>query len=75
VEFGSVKFKTKKMKYACLIISAWLIFTSCASTKNIGTGYQQSNQNTDTLFFQSLFNDKASTISEDKIQKILEGTY
>ena len=62
------------MKYfiTCLAIAA--IITSCASYPAMnGSGY--ANQYDDTLITQSLFNDRASSISEENIQRILSGNY
>jgi hypothetical protein len=63
------------MKPTALIISIAILTLSC------GTGRQMSNyasseySGSDTLITQSLFNDKAATISEEHIQKVLDGIY
>ena len=64
------------MKPTLPAIFALLFFASCETTKNLAlppeehiTGYGK-----DTLILQSLFSDKASTISEENIQKVLEGS-
>jgi hypothetical protein len=59
--------------------TTWLVLTivflvSCETTKQT-TGSGMDYPPGDTTITQSLFNDKASTISEDNIQKILDGTY
>ena len=63
------------MKPTLLALAALLFFASCETTKNLAlfseehvTGYGK-----DTLILQSLFSDKTSTISEENIQKVLEG--
>jgi len=63
------------MKQTSLLIIVIALLTSCTTTRplsnNSGTDYPSG----DTLITQSLFNDRSSTISEDNIQKILDGTY
>lgn len=63
------------MKQIFLLIVLIALLASCSSTRplnnNSGAGYEGS----DTLITQSLFSDKTSSISEDNIQKILDGTY
>jgi hypothetical protein len=63
------------MKQLALVISTAILLSSCGTTKQIGNQLNQNELNSDTLITQSLFNDKASTISEEGIQKILDGTY
>lgn len=65
------------MKPTLLAFIALLFFASCETTKSLAfsseehvTGYGAYK---DTLILQSLFSDKASTISEENIQKVLEG--
>ena len=65
------------MKYFILLL-AIAIATSCETSRLAGSetyvqglGFEQ----TDPLITQSLFNDKSSTISEENIQKILDGEY
>jgi hypothetical protein len=62
------------MKHQLLFVLTIALLSSCSTTKsasdsggNIGGG--------DTLITQSLFSVRASTISEDNIQKTLDGTY
>lgn len=61
------------MKPVLLIVLAALFFSSCKITEQ--TGAPVNKDYSDTLITQSLFNDKASTITEEGIQKILDGTY
>ncbi|AXG71300.1 hypothetical protein KORDIASMS9_03557 [Kordia sp. SMS9] len=58
--------------YALLLLS----FSSCALGSQVGQGYpSQASYQPDTSITKSLFNDRASTISEANIQKILDGNY
>lgn len=65
------------MKPTFLLTIVSIVFISCNTTKYQGEGtpihahgyYQE------TLITQSLFNDKDASISEENIQKILDGTY
>lgn len=66
------------MKY-CALLLLMIVLVSCetahrAATDNMVTGYGV-YEPTDPLITQSLFNDKASTISEENIGKILDGNY
>jgi predicted small secreted protein len=61
-------------RLAAVILIAFLL-SSCDTTRQLGNPISQTESNGDTLIIQSLFNDKASTISEEGIQKILDGTY
>lgn len=58
-------------------VIAVLIFvtavTSCDTTRNISSPLFENGA--DTLIVQSLFSDKAATISEDNISKILDGSF
>lgn len=65
------------MKNIFIAISVCIVFASCDSTKNMSSGFQNHNYgiNADTAILQSLFTDKASTISEENIQIILEGNF
>ncbi len=63
------------MKHIAFIISLSILFASCDTTSKISSLTNQTENNTDTLITQSLFNDKASAISEEGIQKILDGNY
>lgn len=55
-----------------LVVIAGLI-TSCTTQRQVAANTDYPNG--DTLITQSLFNDKSSTIPEENIQKILDGTY
>ncbi|MFI5188073.1 MAG: hypothetical protein ACHQF0_15185 [Chitinophagales bacterium] len=59
------------MKQISLLIAVAFFVSSCTTTRQLSSG----SQGTDTLITQSLFNDKTSSISEESIQKILDGTY
>jgi len=60
------------MKQVTLFIGVVILISSCDTTKRAAT---QGYANEDTLITQSLFNDKAATISEENIQRVLDGTY
>jgi hypothetical protein len=62
------------MKQTALLSIIILLF-SCRTTRPVGNHSSLDSPGIDTLITQSLFNDKASTISEENIQKILDGTY
>ena len=62
------------MKQTALLITFLSLLTACTATRPLGSSASP-NYPDDTLITQSLFNDKASTISEENIQKILEGKY
>ena len=64
------------MKYL-LLITLVSICISCGTTNpNVtGMGKSQIPYNSDPKLTKSLFEDKSSTISEENIQKILEGNY
>jgi len=59
------------MKKIGLLILTATIFGSCTTSKQISTPYV----NNDPPITKSLFDDKSSTISEENIQKILDGNY
>jgi hypothetical protein len=65
------------MKQFTFILLAVILFTSCHTSSKFATAGSDSltELNTDTLITQSLFNDKAATITEDGIQKVLGGNY
>ena len=63
------------MKQIILFISTAILISSCDITRRTGTSLSQGYPNGDTLITQSLFNDKASTISEENIQRVLDGSY
>ncbi len=63
------------MKQASLFILTIALLTSCTTTRPLGNSFGPGNPNSDTLITQSLFNDKNATISEENIQRILDGTY
>jgi hypothetical protein len=60
------------MKQIAFVILVSLLIASCHTGE---LSSQASSYNGDTTITQSLFNDKAATISEDNIQKILDGNY
>jgi hypothetical protein len=63
------------MKQLTLLIVISAALTACSSVIPVGYNSGISTSGVDTLITQSLFNDKASTIAEESIQKILDGTY
>ena len=63
------------MKHLILLIAAACAFSSCDVTKPAAHTPAPEMAGNDMLITQSLFNDKASTISEESIQKILNGNY
>src|ERR1051325_4780763 len=66
------------MKQVLLFFFIAALASSCDSTKQAGYSLNQLNQgyvNEDTLITQSLFSDKAATISEENIQRVLDGSY
>ena len=62
------------MKLTTWLVAGIVLLTSCETTKQTGSSNMDYSAG-DTIITQSLFNDKASTISEDNIQKILDGGY
>jgi hypothetical protein len=63
------------MKPTISLIAITILLTACTITKPIGMISGSGVPAADTLITQSLFNDKVSTISEENIQTILNGTY
>ncbi len=65
------------MKKTILFVLAVILFASCSTTKQASSdsAYSAFGYNNDLLISQSLFADNNSTISEENIQKILDGTY
>jgi hypothetical protein len=63
------------MKPILLLVVLIALLTACSSIKPLENSSAAGFAAGDTLITQSLFNDKASTISEENIQKILDGTY
>ena len=62
-------------KIGFLILTA-IIFASCTTTKQVATPHDEYVYvNNDQPITKSLFDDKNSTISEENIQKILDGNY
>ncbi len=61
-------------KIGFLILNV-IIFASCTTTKQISNPSDYTYVSNDPPITQSLFNDKSSTISEENIQKILDGNY
>lgn len=67
------------MKHVAILLLAAFAFCSCETThKTFGATLQDADKNVaapDQLITESLFNDKSATISEENIQKILDGSY
>jgi hypothetical protein len=63
------------MKQITFLLAFAAILSSCGSTNHVSNTIPQDNFYSDTLITQSLFSDKASTISEESVQKILDGSY
>lgn len=63
------------MKQLITLFSGIILLTACNTTRPLSGSSSWETGNNDTLITQSLFNDKASTISEENIQKILDGSY
>ena len=63
------------MKQVTLFIIAAILISSCDTTKQAAYSSNSGYGNEDTLITQSLFNDKAATISEENIKKVLDGSY
>ena len=63
------------MKQITLLIATMVLLTACETTRPLGNNSGLDKLSEDTLITQSLFNDRASTISEENIQRILDGTY
>ena len=62
------------MKLTTLLIATAALLTACGTARRLDSqGFNTPTE--DTLITQSLFNDRASTISEENIQKILDGSY
>jgi hypothetical protein len=58
-----------------LLMISFILLTSCKTTKQLSNSPGTETPAGDTLITQSLFSDKSSTISEENIQKILDGNY
>ena len=63
------------MKQITLLIATIILLTACSTTRPSVYSSHANFSSGDTLITESLFNDKTSTISEENIQKILDGTY
>jgi hypothetical protein len=64
------------MRQLLLLLSIAFFVTSCETTRpSVQAWPTQDRLGEDTLIVQSLFNDKSSNISEENIQKILDGSY
>lgn len=63
------------MKKIGIIILTAIVFASCSTTKQISNPSEFTYVNNDPPITKSLFDDKSSTISEENIQKILDGNY
>lgn len=60
--------------FPSLLFSA-IFFVSCDVSRPVTSDYLLRGVTTDTLITQSLFADRNATISEENVQKILDGTY
>jgi hypothetical protein len=64
------------MRQLLLLFSLAFLVTSCQTTRpSVQAGPTQDRLGEDTLIVQSLFNERSSNISEENIQKILDGSY
>jgi len=63
------------MKTFITLLSLSLLLCACGFQQQVQANDEFNKQPSDTLLTQSLFNDKASTISEEGIQKILDGNF
>jgi hypothetical protein len=63
------------MKQITLLVSMIILISSCHTAQQAAISTSPEYQNADTVITQSLFNDKAATISEENIQRVLDGTY
>ncbi|HYE54334.1 MAG TPA: hypothetical protein VD996_05805 [Chitinophagaceae bacterium] len=63
------------MKQLTLLIAVIVTLSACGGAQYASGTAGVNIPSGDTLILQSLFNDKSSTISEENIQKILDGTY
>lgn len=63
------------MKKIGILILAAIILASCSAPKQISNLNEYNYVNNDAPITKSLFDDKSSTISEENIQKILDGNY
>ncbi len=63
------------MRLVVLFIAAAFLLTACHTTSGLNSTSTGGYGTNDTLITHSLFNDRASTISEENIQKILDGRY
>ena len=63
------------MKQLLLLLLAGIVLTSCETSQQMGKTNTAYHPEGDTMILQSLFSDRSSTISEENIQKILDGNY
>ena len=63
------------MKQTFLLLTTIALLASCSTTKPSNNSFDNGYPAVDTLITQSLFNDRTATISEENIQKILDGKY
>jgi len=63
------------MKQITLLICTVILITSCETTRQLSNAGNTGYPAADTLITTSLFSDRASTISEENIHKILDGSY
>lgn len=62
------------MKFTLTLPVLFLIF-SCGTARYNASGMEDTYGTADTLITQSLFNDKSASISEENIQRLLDGNY
>lgn len=63
------------MKQITALLFSLILLTACNTTRPLSNNSGIGGLNNDTLITQSLFSDQASTISEENIQKVLDGSY
>jgi hypothetical protein len=63
------------MKQVTLVVFVMVVLIACGTPRPLTANSGSDLAGSDTLITQSLFTDRSSTISEESIQKILEGTY
>jgi hypothetical protein len=62
------------MKHLSLLIAPVILLAACSTPSSLSTT-RADYPVADTIITQSLFNDKASSITEENIQKVLDGNY
>lgn len=63
------------MKYPFLLLATIALLSSCTAPRSAPHFTETPYPDNDPIITQSLFNDKTATISEENIQKILDGSY